>query len=338
MSKAIAAFGEVMMRMTVPGHDLVSQASTLHYSFSGTGVNVTGSLTKLGHQTTVISALPQTPIGDAAVAHLHKLGISTDEIVRTGNDIGFYFLENGFGDRPSRVTYSNRLVSSFNTTKIDQYDFIRLSMQIDVLHLCGIALAMNDTIRHQMIEFAQLVKHHGGMVVFDCNYRPALWKNNEPQKARIYYEQLLPLADIVIMNEQDAKSTLGYSSPYQTREEQLEDLIPKVAHHFSIPQIAGTLRTVHQYRTHSIKGYLYQNKTFYYDTHPHFMVLDRIGAGDAFTSGIIHGQLCNHNPDHVIQFATASCKLAHTITGDTPLATEEEILQAMRKTATDIIR
>ncbi|WP_163580636.1 sugar kinase [Gracilibacillus saliphilus] len=338
MSKKIAAFGEVMMRMQVPENLLLTQANSLQYSFSGTGVNITGSIEKLGYESALISTLPANPIGDAAISHLQKLGISTDYIARSGNYIGMYFLENGIGARPSRVTYSNRMESSFNTASKSNYSFHKIAEEIDLLHVCGITLAMNENVRQQMIRLANLVKEQGGTVLFDCNYRPSLWGENGHLKAKPYYDQLLNIADMVMMNEKDALYTLEYHCQHQEREKQLEELIPKVADDYNIAMIAGTHRTIHRDDSHSIKGYLYQAGKFHYAKQEQFRVLDRIGAGDAFATGIIHGKLQDFQPQQTIQFATASCMLAHTIVGDTPLSTKQEILQASNHQIRDVIR
>ncbi|WP_130858751.1 sugar kinase [Gracilibacillus phocaeensis] len=338
MVKTIAAFGEVMMRLEVPGHQLLPQANQLQYSFSGTGVNITGSLHCLGYPTRLITTLPKNSLGDAAIAYLRKLGIVTDSIARAGKYLGMYFLENGFGARSSRVTYSNRLESSFNTAETAIYPFDELAKNIQLLHVCGISLAMNERVRAQLKQLAGLVKQQGGQVVFDCNYRPSLWGENGYQTARPHYQELLELADIVMMNEKDALFTLGYTSSHTSRENQLEELIPQIAEKYQIPIIAGTHRDVHEDETNSIRGFLYQEDSFYYADQQRFAVLDRIGAGDAFTTGIIHGVLQKQAPAHIISFAVASCMLAHTITGDTSLASEQDILQAITNKRQDVIR
>src|SRR5690625_4891634 len=147
MTKHIAAFGEVMMRMQVPGYELLSQANELKYTFSGSGVNVVSALTRYGHKGSLVSTVSNNALGDAATAYLRKLGISTSYLQKNGEYIGMYFLENGFGVRPSRVTYSNRLESSFNTATEDLYHFEEIATQIDAVHFCGITLAMNDQVR-----------------------------------------------------------------------------------------------------------------------------------------------------------------------------------------------
>lgn len=342
MTKHIAAFGEVMMRMQVPGHELLIQSDKLTYSFSGTGVNIASALARLGHIGSVITTLPANALGDAAEAYLQKLGIQTPFIVRDNQFIGMYFLENGFGVRPSRVTYTNRQESSFNTADQELYNFTEIAKQIGMIHFCGITLAMNDNVRQQMKKLAMAVKEHGGTVVFDCNFRPSLWctSHSKPdyKKAKPHYEDMLHLADIVMMNEKDARFILGMKTMESGRKEQLEELMPKVAKQYDIHIIAGTHRTIHENNTHSLTGFMYKNRSFHYSNYLKFSVLDRIGAGDAYTSGIIHGELTKLSEQEAVNFATAAAMLAHTTVGDTPLATEQEVLQALSGQIKDVER
>lgn len=161
MPKRIAAFGEVMMRLQVPGYETLAQGDTLKYSFSGTGVNVASALSRYGQAGSLVTRLPDNPLGGAASAYLRKLGIDTSRVLRGGKYVGMYFLENGFGVRPSRVTYSNRLDSSFNTAPEGTYDFAEIAAGIDAVHFCGITLAMNDGVRAHMKSFAEAVKRQG---------------------------------------------------------------------------------------------------------------------------------------------------------------------------------
>ncbi|GJM78913.1 sugar kinase [Paenibacillus timonensis] len=333
MPKRIAAFGEVMMRLQVPGYETLAQGDTLKYSFSGTGVNVASALSRYGHAGSLVTRLPDNPLGDAASAYLRKLGIDTARVLRGGKYVGMYFLENGFGVRPSRVTYSNRLESSFNTAPEGTYDFEEIAAGVDAVHFCGITLAMNDGVRAHMKSFAEAVKRRGGMVIFDCNYRPSLWGEGGYAKAKPHYEAMLRLADIVMMNEKDAMLTLGMTTARQEREDQLAELIPAVAESYGISAIAGTHRRIHGDNSHSLRGFLYKGERFVFSDRLTFSVYDRIGAGDAFASGIIHGELEGFAPERTVRFAAAAGMLAHTVPGDTPMATEAEILRAMEQSA-----
>ncbi len=259
MPKNIVAFGEVMMRLQVPGYELLTQASNLQYSFSGTGVNVASAMTKLGHNGYLITKLPDNPLGDAAMSFLQRLGIERNFIVRDGKYIGMYFLENGFGQRASRVTYTNRLESTFNTADISDYDLASIAATTDVIHFCGISLAMTDKVRANMKAIAEKVKENGGIVCFDCNYRPSLW-DGDYEKAKPHYEDMFSLADIVMMNEKDAMYILGMETEKLERKEQLQELIPQVAEKYNIQTIAGTHRNINEGNAHSLEGYMYKKR------------------------------------------------------------------------------
>ncbi|EFM12581.1 PfkB domain protein [Paenibacillus curdlanolyticus YK9] len=336
--KRVAAFGEVMMRLQAPGYELLTQANTLHYSFSGTGVNVASALSRFGHEAYLVTRLPDNPLGDAAEAFLRKLGILTSCIERGGAYLGMYFLENGFGARPSRVTYSNRQASSFNTAPDGTYEVDQIAEQIDLIHFCGISLAMNDGVRAQMKALARAVKAKGGTVVFDCNYRPAHWGEGGYALAKPHYEEMLELADIAMMNERDAMLILGMPTAHEGREEQLADLLPQVARQYGINVLAGTHRTVNGDNTHTLRGFHYKHEAFVFSEPRTFSVYDRIGAGDAYASGIVHGELAGFSPEQTVSFAVASAVLAHTISGDTPMSSERDVLRAMTEAAGDVER
>ncbi|AZN39171.1 sugar kinase [Paenibacillus albus] len=334
----VAAFGEVMMRLQVPGYELLSQADSLRYSFSGTGVNVGAALARFGHVGFLVTRLPDNPIGDAAAANLRKLGLSLNLAVRGGQYLGMYFLENGFGARPGRVTYSNRQESSFNTAPSDAYDYEAIAASCDLLHFCGITLAMNDAVRGHMLRLAKAMKARGGKIAFDCNYRPAHWGEGGYSKAKPHYEQMLELADIVMMNERDMIHILGMTTDKTDRLEQLTELMPAAASRYGISVIAGTHRTIHGDNKHSLHGFLYKDGIFSFAEPRTFAVYDRIGAGDAFASGIIHGELSDLEPERTVRFAVAAAVLAHTVSGDTPMSGEGEILRAMTDANGDVIR
>ena len=338
MPKSVAAFGEVMMRLKTPGRDLLTQSDQLQVSYSGSGVNVLAALARFGHSSALVTTLPGNAVGDAALAGIARLGLSPSLVRRGGDYIGMYFLEEGFGPRPSRVTYGNRLASSFNTAPAGAYDFRAVARAVDAVHLCGISLAMNDTVRAHAVELAEAVKAEGGTVIFDCNFRPGLWGENGHALARPWYEKMLHLADIALMNERDAVYTLGMSASGTGRDEQLRELIPRVAAEYGLAAAAGTHRYVGTDGLHSLCGYLYTPQGFSFSETYTFPVHDRIGAGDAFASGIIHGLLEGQPPEWTVAFAASASVLAHTISGDTPLTSEAQILRFMAGAGADLER
>lgn len=334
----IAAFGEVMMRLEVPGYSTLAQENNLAYSFSGSGVNVLSAMARYGHDVYLLSALPDNSLGEAALAHLRKLGLSTRHIKRSGHFVGMYVLEKGFGARASKVTYNDRQGSSFNTAEFTDAQLQAAVAECDVIHFCGIALAMNDRVRNHMLRLAGEAKRQGKTIVFDCNYRPSLWGENGYARAKPYFEQILAVADIVLMNEKDAIYVLGMSTTRTNREEQLEELIPSVAKQYGIRAIAGTHRRINGDNTHSLKGFLYSGGRLVWGEERSFLVYDRVGAGDAYASGIMDGLIRKLAPEQTVEFASAAARLAHTIPGDTPLSGREDIVKAMSHETRDVER
>ena len=133
---------------------------------------------------------------------------------------------------------------------------------------------MNDSVRHHMKTFANAVKASGGTVVFDCNYRPTLWGEDGYEKAKPHYEDMLHLADIVMMNEKDAMFVLGMKTEKEERQEQLMELIPAVAKTYNISAIAGTHRSINGNNTHSLQGFIFKNQTFTFSKALTFSVYD----------------------------------------------------------------
>jgi 2-dehydro-3-deoxygluconokinase len=197
---------------------------------------------------------------------------------------------------------------------------------------------MNDNVRRHMKDLARAVKAHGGTVVFDCNYRPGHWGEGGYAKAKPHYEEMLQLADIVMMNEKDAMFTLGMPTDQIESQEQLMELIPAVAGQYQISVIAGTHRNINGDNTHSLRGFIFKDQSFTFSKRLTFSIYDRIGAGDAFTSGIVHGEIQGFSPEKTVGFAAAAGMLAHTIVGDTPMSSESDILRAMTEAVGDVER
>lgn len=333
MTAKIKAFGEVMMRLEVPNYQKLEQTNELQVSYAGTGVNILGGLQRFGHETSLVSKLPLTSVGDAAMARIRSHGIQTDDIVRGGDFMGMYFLENGFDVRSSKVTYSDRLTSSFNTASIHDFDVEGMLADTALIHFCGIALAMTEKTRENTLKIARKAKEKGITVVFDHNYRPKLWKDDYVL-AKQYYEEMLELADICFMSDKDATLLLGFTSEKTVYTERLEDLLSQVAEKYKIGTIACTIRGKLEESNRDVstlQGFLLRHDKIAYSPIYSYRTLDRIGAGDGFASGIIHSYIEEFSMEDTIRFSTAAGVLAHTTYGDTPICSEEEIWNYSRR-------
>ena len=336
MVNKVKAFGEVMMKLNVPGYTKLEQANRLDLSFSGTGVNVLAAMSRFGHSASIITALPDNSVGDAAATYLRSLGIATDDIQHTGAYMGMYFLENGFDRRASVVTYSNRKESSFCQSSAADYPLEKLLQDTAMLHFCGIGLAVSEQTRELLLTVAKMAKKAGVTVVFDCNYREKLWLGQEEQ-AKATYEAMLAHTDICFMTERDAISILGMETAATDQKEQLQDLLPSVAKQFGIQTIAGTIRQSQNEKS-SIQGFLLQQDRLVFSKPQAFRILERIGGGDGFASGILHGLLSDYSLEDTVEFAAASGALAHMLPGDSPRSSEKEVWRLVTRSEIEMER
>lgn len=151
----ILAFGEVMMRLTPPEYKMIEQTNTLDLSFNGTGVNILSGLARFGYDASLITQLPDNHVGKAASGFLRRLRIDDSMIGYNGDHIGLYFLEMGYGNRPSQVTYLNRLNSSFGESTMKDYDIDAAVEMSDIIHICGITLSLGEGTREAAVELAK---------------------------------------------------------------------------------------------------------------------------------------------------------------------------------------
>lgn len=335
----ILAFGEVMMRLMVPDNKMLSQSEDLKYLFCGTGVNVLSGLKNMGHKVYLSTKLPENNIGSAAVAHIRKLGIDDSLISHGGNHMGMYFLEVGFGQRPAEVTYMNRNMSSFGLSTIDDYNLDELLNEIDAIHICGISLALNENTRNVAMELAMKAKEKGIKVIFDCNFRPTLWSDEDRPKAKGEYVKMLNLADIVFAGEKDATLLLNIEDNFINEgENRTFKLLDKMRDIYGIDVIFGTDRSISSSNKQMIQGFRVDSEGFICSENYELTVLDRIGGGDGFAAGAIHAFITNMDREEGINFATCSGVLAHTTYGDSPIATLKQINRMITKESVDIIR
>lgn len=324
MAPKIVAFGEVMMRLSVPEYLKLEQAKTLEVSYAGTGVNVLSALSKFDNDVAMITRLPTNSVGAAASAYLASLNISKKYLTRGGDYLGKYFLETGFDVRPTKVTYTNREESSFCTSQIEDYDFDAIFKEVDIVHFCGITLAISEQTRNLVLHAAEKAVENNVKVAFDFNYRPKLWGGTY-ENARPYYEKMLSFANICFMTERDAECLLGLSTNKTERVEKIEALLPKVASDYDVELIAGTVRNILTANENTIQGFVcFDGKLNYSQTYT-FKILDRIGGGDGYASGIIHAYAHAYPIPEMVEFAAASGVLAHTTVGDAPISSIEDI-------------
>ncbi len=330
----VATFGEIMLRLSSPGKEKLLQSPLFNATFGGGEANVAASLACFGHEARFISVIPANPIGDAAVAELRRRGVRTDFIVRKGKRLGIYFAETGADRRPSKVVY-DRERSAIAEAAPGDIDWDEAFQGVDWFHTSGITPAISATAAELTLEALRAAKRRGITVSVDLNYRGKLWKYGTP--APEIMRGILALADVAIGNEEDCQKSLGLASSGDVRSGRLdpagyEALTLEVLRLFpNLKAIALTLRESLSADRNGWSAVLRDPGGFIQG--PRFeieIIVDRIGGGDAFAAGFIHGRDKFGRGAEALSFAVAASCLKHSIPGDFNLVSEADVLALMR--------
>ena len=316
-----------MLRLAPPGNARFIQAPVLNVEFGGGEANVAVSLANYGHHACFVSKLPAHEIGQAAVNSLRRYGVDTSFVARGGERIGIYFQETGSAMRPGKVIY-DRAHSAISEAKPGDFDFDRIFEGADWFHWTGITPALSDGAAELVRLACQAAKRHNVTVSCDLNFRAKLWTG---EKARNVMTPLMEYVDVCIGNEEDAQKCLGFTPKAdveggKTEAEGYRDIFRQMTEKFGFKYTAATLRESFSASHNGWKALIYDGKEFYeskrYDIDP---IVDRVGGGDSFSGGLIHGLLTMPSMKDALEFAVAASALKHTIPGDVNLVSEAEV-------------
>lgn len=326
--KKIVTLGEIMLRLSTPGHERFIQSDTFDINYGGGEANVALSLSNYGNNAFFVTKLPKNEIGQAAINSLRRYGVNTDYIARGGERIGIYYLESGASMRPSKVVY-DRKYSSISEAEISDFDFDKIFKDADWFHFTGITPALGK--KASIITEAALksAKKHKVTVSCDLNYRKKLWLIEEARKTMTKF---MKYVDVIIGNEEDCDKCLGFK-PKNTNVEKgtinidgYKSMFKDMYKKFKVKYIATSLRESFSASDNGWSGLIYDGKNFYHSKRYEIRIVDRVGGGDSFSSGLIHGLLSTKKAKDAIEFAVAAGALKQTIPGDYNMVTEEEVL------------
>ena len=333
----IVTFGEIMLRLTPPDYNTIEGARSFLANYGGGEANVAISLSKFGHKAYFVSRLPKNQLGDAAIKHLKGYNVNTDFVDRGGTNIGIYFLEPGFGGRPSKVLY-NRKYAAITSIYSDKFEFDEIFKSTKWFHFSGITLALAENVRSVLFDMLEAAKKHDVQISFDCNYRATLWSIEE---AAPFYQKVAPYVDIFFASSYDAEKLFGVPRRLELpAEEQDEALLKDLLASSGAQKIFGTKREIFSATENALSSYCIQTNKTYYTAPIRFNIYDRIGAGDAFAAGVIHGLLKTKKEDPLfaLNFGLSSSVLKHTIWGDAFNLSEQDVLNYMNNKDGRVIR
>lgn len=326
MSK-IVTLGEIMLRLSPEGCKRFLQVDNFEVIWGGGEANVAVSCANYGHDAFFVSKLPTHEIGQAAVNALRRYGVDTRYIARGGNRVGIYYCETGASMRPSKVIY-DRAGSAIAEASSDDFDFDAIMEGADWFHWSGITPAISDKAAELTRLACEAAKRHGVTVSVDLNFRKKLWT---PEKAQSIMKPLMRYVDVCIGNEEDAELCLGFKPDSDvekgnTDAEGYKEIFRAMMKEFEFKYIASTLRESYSATHNGWKAMIYDGKEFYeskrYDIDP---IIDRVGGGDSFSGGLIHGLLTMATQGEALEFAVAASALKQTINGDFNLVTTKEV-------------
>jgi len=326
MSK-IVTLGEIMLRLSPDGQDRFVQTDMFRIIPGGGEANVAVSLANYGHDAFFVSKLPTHEIGQIAVNALRRYGVDTRFIARGGDRVGLYYCETGASMRPSKVIY-DRAHSSIAEANPEDFDFDEIMKDAQWFHWSGITPAISDKAAELTLVACEAAKRHGVTVSVDLNFRKKLWTS---EKAISVMRPLMKYVDVCIGNEEDAELCLGFKPDAdveggETNAKGYQGIFRQMKEQFGFRYVVSTLRESFSATHNGWKALIYNGDEFYeskrYDSDP---IIDRVGGGDSFSGGLIHGLLTKPTQGEALEFAVAASALKHTINGDFNQVSEEEV-------------
>ena len=332
----VLTFGEVMLRLSPPYHNRISQTRSYDAIFGGGEANVAVSLANFGIPVEFITRLPNNDLGDACIQYLRQYGVNVDKIIRGGERIGIYFLEIGASARPSKVIY-DRNNSAIATANLSMFDWNTIFNGVQWFHWTGITPAISQNLADICLEAVKEAKNRGITVSCDLNYRSKLWKYGKSPIEIM--PELVKKCDIAIGNEEDAEKALGIRAPDtdvtsgKLDPEKYKNVMNTITQQYpNLKYVAITLRGSISASHNTWAGLLYDGKDTYISPHYDIThIVDRVGGGDSFVAGLIYGLLKFKNDlQETLNFAVAASCLKHTIFGDFNLVTVDEVKKIMK--------
>jgi len=350
----VVSLGEVMLRFD-PGEYRIWTTRSFRVSEGGGEYNVARGLQRcFGLETAIVTAFAKNPVGELLQDLIRQGGVdsslirweSYDGVGRTVRN-GLNFTERGFGVRPA-LGCSDRGHTAVAALKPGQIDWESIfgTHGARWFHTGGIFCALSESTAEVALEAVHAARKHGVTVSYDLNYRESLWKSfGGKKRAQEINRRIAPFVDVMLGNEEDFSAALGYEVPGVDENlsaldpQAFRQMIQQVIRDFPFKLVATTLRKATTATKNDWGAICYCDGAFFQATNrDNLEVLDRVGGGDSFASGLIYGFLSGKDPQWAVECGAAHGALAMTTPGDTTMATLNEVLQVMKGTGARIAR
>ena len=330
------------MRFSPPGRERFMQAKNFDVNYGGGEANVAISLSNFGHEVYYVTKVPNNALGDCAIATLRKLNVNCNYVAKGGKRLGVYYLENGESVRPSSVIY-DREDSSMSKATISDFDFDEIFKNVDLFHVSGITPVLSSECAEITMEALKSARKNNVTVSFDLNYRAKLWTSNIKENQNLI-SNMMEYVDICFGNARDAAKVLGYchnnidfiNGDYNIciNEENMRRVLEK----YNFTYLITTKRNSISASDNGLSAAVCGKDKFYEGKEYNLHIVDRVGGGDAFAAGFLHGILSGYSTEYSLEFAIAASAIKHTIPGDINLATVEDIESLLEEDRAGIIK
>ena len=308
----ILCMGETLLRYSTNKGERFRNLSFNSF-VGGSETNIACNLAKYGFNVKLLTKLPHNALADGIISIIKGYHVNTDLIIRDDKRVGVYYLEIGSGNRTSQVIY-DRQYSSMTSFTLDDVNLDTLFKDIDVFVVSGITIALNPTVKDSVIEMMKYASKHQIKIVYDNNYRAKLWSI---EKAGAAFKEVLPYVDILSAGMLDAKNFLNLTSQKQSFDEQLLDYYQQIKQLYpNIQYMTCTLRQIQSSSVNELTGFLYSDRLYSSKTYVIDDIVDRVGGGDAYLSGLLYGLLSDKDEQYSVEFAACASVLKHSVHGD----------------------
>ncbi len=315
MTGRLVFFGELLIRLTAPGNELLMQSPSLALHVGGAEANVAIGLAHLGHDCAMVSRVPANALGRGALAAVRGAGVDCTAVASGPGRMGLYFLSVGAGLRSSEIVY-DRAGSSFAATGSDDYDWDKLLAGADLLHMSGITPALGPRSAEAALAAGRAAKRLGVPVSFDGNYRAMLWEawDSDP---RTILSELIGIADILFGNHRDLSLVLGQEFSGDGGDRRRAAAEAGFTAFPDLKLIASTARHTLTADHHRVAARVdLRDGGYQTDEVDVTGIVDRIGAGDAFAAGVLHAHLSGGDARAMAKSGLALTALKHSLPGD----------------------
>ena len=312
----VVTFGESMVRLSPPNFQRLEQTRGLNVNVGGAELNVAVGVTRFGLKSAWVSKLPKNGLGYMIRDRAQEFGVDCSHIVWSDKGrAGLYFVEFGASPRASSVLY-DRAHSAISMIQPGEVDWARIFTGSKHFHMSGITPALSASAAQTTVEAMKAAKKAGCTVSYDLNYRKKLWT---PADAKKIQEPMMSDVDILITTEEDTNVVFGI------KEKDYEAAAEKLAKTFNFKVVAITLREDLSVWKNNWTAIAYQDGKLYKDRKYEVEIVDRVGAGDSFTSGFLYSWIREKDVQKGVQYGNAFAALKHTVPGDFNWNTLEEV-------------